>query len=145
MEKEHNNAITLISTIKDLSNKLIVTELANRGYKDISPSHGEILYNLYKYKNLNMKDLAQHIKKDKSTLTVLVKKLENLGYLERIQCSDDARVQILSLSEKADDFYPVFKEVSFTLNSVSFDGFKEYEIDMLLALLTRVIENIKRN
>jgi DNA-binding MarR family transcriptional regulator len=141
-EEKHNNSIALISLIKDLSNKIIVKELMIRGYKDICPSHGEILYNLYKYKNLNMKDLARYINKDKSTLTVLVKKLEKLGYLEKTQCSNDARVQLLSLSEKAVNFYPVFQEVSFILNSTAFKGFIEDEIAMLSTLLSRVIENM---
>ena len=140
-----NNAIAMFSTIRDLANKLIINELAQRGYTDICSSHGEILYNLYKHNTLNMRDLANKIKRDKSTVTVLVKKLENIGYINRIKSKEDARMQILSLTSKADDFYPVFQKVSFILNTVAFKDFKEYEIEMLLDMLSRIIKNVKNN
>ncbi|MDC0932810.1 MarR family winged helix-turn-helix transcriptional regulator [Arcobacteraceae bacterium] len=140
-----NNAIAMFSTIRDLANKLIITELTKRGYTDICSSHGEILYNLYKYKKLNMRDLASKIKRDKSTVTVLVKKLENIGYIKKIKSDSDARMQILSLTSKSDDFYPIFQKVSFVLNSVAFKGFKEDEIEVLIDMLSRVINNIKEN
>jgi len=145
MKNNDNNSIAMFSNIRALANKLIITELKERGYKDICSSHGEILYNLYRYKNLNMRDLASNIKKDKSTLTVLVKKLEKLGYICRKQCTSDARVQLLSLTCKANDFYPVFQEISLLLNSVAFDGFKEYEIEMLTDMLSRIVTNMKSN
>ncbi|MGO0943864.1 MarR family winged helix-turn-helix transcriptional regulator [Clostridioides difficile] len=43
-----------------------------------------------------MKEIAAKIGKDKSTVTVLVNKLINLGYLERQKCTNDKRITSLS-------------------------------------------------
>ena len=142
-ETINNSAISMFSTIRDLANKLIINELTKRGYTDICSSHGDILYNLYKCKKLNMRDLALKINRDKSTVTVLVKKLESIGYIRKIKCEEDARMQILSLTSKSDNFYPVFNEVSSLLNSFAFKGFKEYEIEMLIDMLSRIIDNMQ--
>ena len=140
--EKRNNSIALVSQVRGLANKLITTQLDAHGYKDLSTSHGEILFQVYKAGELRMADLAQLVRRDKSTLTVLVRKLEALGYVQREIDKTDKRVHLVSLTPKAKDFYPAFKSISTLLNDTAFEGFESYEIDMLKSLLTRVIVNL---
>lgn len=140
--EKRNNSIALASEVRHLANKLINTQLEAHGYKDISTSHGEILFHVYKAGELKMAELAQRVRRDKSTLTVLVRKLETLGYLQREIDETDRRVHLVSLTPKAKDFYPAFKDISALLNDKAFEGFESYEIEMLKSLLTRVIVNL---
>jgi len=140
--EKRNNSIALISKVRHLANKLITTQLEAHGYKEISTSHGEILFQVYYAGELKMVELAQRVRRDKSTLTVLVRKLESLGYVQKKIDETDKRVHLVSLTPKAKDFYPAFKSISTLLNDEAFEGFESYEIDMLKSLLTRVITNL---
>lgn len=140
-----NNAIALVAKVRHLANGYILEQLEARGYGDIATSHGDILSQLYRKKEMNMTELAQCIGRDKSTLTVLVRKLENLGYVERTISAEDQRVRLLRLTPKAEDFYPVFMEIAEGLNEKAFRDFEDYEIEMLRAILGRVIDNFGAN
>ncbi len=75
--------LSLVSKIHEKGNRFIIEELKNNGAEGLASSHGDILVCLYKNGKMTMKDIANSIHRTKPTVTVLVDKLEKLGYLKR--------------------------------------------------------------
>lgn len=76
MKSDYNTISSLISQIHNYSSNFLKTRLTQEGLPELVSSHGFILYKLSLTEALTMTDLAKNIKKDKSTTTVLIKKLE---------------------------------------------------------------------
>jgi DNA-binding MarR family transcriptional regulator len=83
MKTDH--VIALISAARDKANKLVNRELRSRNIHGLAPSHGAILYELFRSATIPMKKVAQRINRDKSRATALIKKLMALGYVDKIK------------------------------------------------------------
>jgi DNA-binding MarR family transcriptional regulator len=88
-----------------------------------------------------MTEIASRIHRDKSTTTVLVKKLEKEGYVERIKNQDDNRSFYLKLTEKGLQYTKVTSEISSKLVSKAYENFSEEEKEATYALLSRICDN----
>ena len=122
-----NNAVALMSRIREKANRFIVKELEERGVKGIVPSHGEIMVHLFDSKEYAMKELAQKIHRTKPTVTILVDKLVEYGYVIKEKSLEDSRVTYIKLTEKGMELRPIFQEISDKLNALVYDGVTEQE------------------
>lgn len=141
MEQNISQTLSLISKIHSLSSNFLKQELEQKGLTELVSSHGNILFQLSVSPNLTMKDIASRIHRDKSTTTVLVKKLETEGYIERQKSSDDNRVIHLNLTEKGLQYTKATSEISETLLQKCFAGFSDTEKELTFSLLQRIKEN----
>ena len=57
---------------------------------------------LWENESMNVKELGSKLYLDSGTLTPLLKKLENKGYITRTRCKEDERNLIISITEKGD-------------------------------------------
>lgn len=130
--------LSLISRIRRRANKFIENELRNRQVAGIAPSHGDILFCLYNYQTLTMHQLSKLIDRDKSTVTVLIYKLVKLGYVNKEQDTQDARVYRLSLTEKGRALQPIFEEISERLLTAIYSDFTPEEKKQILLLLQKI-------
>ena len=133
-------ALSLISRIRDSANKLIVSELERHGVEGIVPSHGDILACLYQNDLVTMKEISQFIHRTKPTVTVLVNKLVELGYVIREKDSSDNRITYIKLTEKGAGLEPVFTEISERLNEVIYAGLNETEGENFEKLLEKILQ-----
>ena len=136
MDAKH--IISLISFIHREADKFLENQLRKHNITGIAPSHGDILFNLYKYESLTMQQLAKLIDRDKSTVTVLVNKLVELGYISKTPDSQDARVYNISLTAKGNELRPVFAEISEGLLAKVYADFRPEEQTQLLKLLQKI-------
>ena len=104
--------LSLIARIQRHGNRFIESELRKRDIRDIAPSHGDILFQLYQHDSLTMQALSKKIDRDKSTVTVLVDKLVKRGYVEKSRDSHDARVFRLILTDQGRNLRAIFEEIS---------------------------------
>jgi len=131
----------LIRTITDISKKLKNTklkELELRGIEGLAPSHGDILVNLFKHGDLSMRELAERIQKDKSTITALVNKLVKLGYVEKYKNGSDSRINIVRLTEMAHERRESFIEVSNIITEKISRHVTDEEIEKALEVLGKI-------
>lgn len=138
-----DNVIAIMGRIMGQAHQLISAELAHRGHSGLVPSHGAILANLYEHGPLAMGELARRIHKRKNTVTTLVNKLEQGGYVERSVSPEDSRVALVSLTTKGEEFRPVFKEVSEILLQAVWGSMAEDEKQALALGLARVLRNLE--
>jgi len=57
---------------------------------------------LWEYKEVNVKELGKHLFLDSGTLTPVLKKLEQKGYICRVRSKEDERVLNVSLTEQGE-------------------------------------------
>lgn len=130
--------LSLISKIHEKGNRFIMDELKNNGAEGLAPSHGDILVCLYKNGKMTMKDIAACIHRTKPTVTVLVDKLEKLGYLKREASEKDSRYTNIVLTQKGEDFKVTFEKISKDLNEMLLKNLSEKEALLLEELLRKV-------
>lgn len=127
-----------ISKIKESSNRFIVDELKKQGIVGIVPSHGGILIALYEKKEMTMKEIAEKINRTQPTVTVLVDKLIQHGYVKKQGSPDDARVAYIRLTPKGENFREIFFNISENMNQKIHKNLNSEEADMLEKLLERI-------
>ncbi|WP_315906843.1 MarR family winged helix-turn-helix transcriptional regulator [Priestia koreensis] len=133
------NAVSLISRIREEANHLLLSELHKRGITGLAPSHGDLLWALYKFKRLTMKELAEAIYRTKPTVTVLVNKLVSLELIQKQRAAEDSRVTYITLTRKGEELQGIFQEVSDVLNEVVYGDLSSGEQVQLEELLEKVL------
>ena len=107
----------------------------------LASSHGNILFQLSVNEKMTMGDLAEKINRDKSTTTVLVRKLEKDGFITGESDPADKRSRVIYLTEKGKDFNQTAHELSNELLSTFYKGFSEEEKNLFFQSLLKVKEN----
>lgn len=120
----------------------IETALQAHGLSDIIPSHGNILTVLYEAKEpMTMKAIAERIGKDKSTVTFLVNRLIELGYVGKTAADFDKRVSLIALTDLGRAKEADYRLISNAVTETAYRGFSEDEKETFLALLKRMNQN----
>ena len=132
--------LSLISKIHEKGNRFIIEELKNNGAEGLVPSHGDILFCLYKNGKMTMKDIANCIHRTKPTVTVLVDKLEKLGYLKREPSDEDNRCTYIVLTKKGEDFKVIFEKISEKLNEMLYKNLSPEESELIEKLLRKILK-----
>lgn len=88
-----------------------------------------------------MKDIANLIGKNKSTVTELVNKLLKLGYIKKEKSQTDKRVTLISLTEKGKSIRDTFDTISQNLVKTAYQGFTDEEEETFLRLLKKLYTN----
>lgn len=132
----------LISNIREKSAQFINNQLREKGVEGLINSHGTILSILYDYDGkITMNEIGKIIGKKKSTLTDLIKKLVELGYITREKSEKDSRVVEITLTEKGWQFKPLFEEISENLLEKTYKDFTEEEKETIMLLLNKIRKN----
>ena len=140
MKTDH--VVSLVSRIREQANTLLVAELAKRGHNGLAPSHGAILHALAAHGPMPMSALAEAIGKQKNTVTTLVGKLEQAGYVLKTPSHEDSRVTLVSLSAKAVAAGPDFAAISQTLLDAVWGEMPQAEKETLVQGLEKILRNI---
>lgn len=135
------NSISTVSHIHSLAADFLTGKLSKQGLENFASSHGNILYQLSLTDKMRLHELSEKINRDKSTTTVLVRKLEQQGLVQTQSEPDDKRVKLISLTQKGRDYNDLTARISVELADTFFEGFTEDEKNTLAALLSRVEKN----
>jgi DNA-binding MarR family transcriptional regulator len=141
MKTDH--IIMLISSVRQEAYRFLTRELAQRDMAGLAPSHGAILSTLFDREPVRMQELAKEIDRDKSTVTVLVKKLVEYGYVEKAEDSMDGRVSMICLTERGRALRSDFDEISQRLISTAFRGFDQHERESLVRGLEKMLASYR--
>jgi DNA-binding MarR family transcriptional regulator len=122
--------------------QFIEEQLRKNGLDDLIPSHGNILTALYENDGtLTMKKIAETIGKDKSTITPLVNKLVELGYITKEKNQLDKRVTYIILTNKGKQMQEKFSNISNEVYRAAYKGFSAEEKEVFLRLLKQLNNN----
>ena len=141
MQSDVKNSINLLSHIHSQSADFLQEKLALAGFENFASSHGNILFQLSRVESLKMNELSRLINRDKSTTTVLIRKLEQEGYVKTVASTEDKRIKIVSLTQKGRLYNKVTGDISSELLDRFYHGFTEEEKQELTRLLTKIAAN----
>lgn len=105
-------------------------------------SQGFILYQLAGEEKLTMGEISRRINRDKSTTTVLVKKLKTEGLVTETSDEKDNRVKFISLTDKGREYNQFTAQISKDLINCCYTDFSDEEKNTLLRLLTKMNDNL---
>ncbi len=129
---------------REKANRFLVRELKQRGMSGLAPSHGAILSTLYNHGAVSMQELARRIDRDKSTVTALIKKLQDHGHVTRANDPNDSRVSIIHPTDKALALEADFDEISRQLIATAFRGFDRQEQERLVQSLEKMLTTFQK-
>jgi len=141
MEKKINNSISSISCLHTITANFLLDELAKEGLSNIASSHGNILFQLSKVEKLSMQELAKKINRDKSTTTVLVRKLIKENLIAEEINENDKRNKNIYLTEKGKKYNSITAKISTCLLDTFYKGFSDKEKEEFVSYLNRIIDN----
>ncbi len=90
----------LIHRIAELSNRRRAALLNRLGKWKLDVSHGEVVLFLARVKIAAMHEIAAAVHRDKSTVTILVRKLAKAGLVSTVPSRTDRRSVLVNLTEK---------------------------------------------
>ena len=143
MAEQTDTSIAKVSQIHSLTQDFLKKRLAQCGFDDFASSHGYILYQLSVNDEITMKELAGKINRDKSTTTVLVRKLEQAGLVKVQVDPADKRNKLLSLTPKGNEYNQMTKHLSQELMTTFYKGFSQEEKEIFCSLLDKIKGNFK--
>lgn len=138
-----NSSISFLSHIHTITATFLTEKLKKQGFNDFASSHGNILFQLNKNGQMTMSELAKAINRDKSTATVLVRKLEKEGFVSIINDKKDKRNKNILLSQKGMEYTKITTEISNELLSTFYKGFSNQEKQNFLEYLERIEKNFE--
>lgn len=143
MNDIRNQVISLISRIGSLASTYLKNKLKAEGFEGIVSSHGYILHLLTLHKKMTMGEISAAINRDKSTTTVLIKKLEKENFVTKIINAQDSRVRHIMLTAKGIKATTVTADISAELIQTAYTNFTDNEKTELFNLLKKVESNFK--
>jgi DNA-binding MarR family transcriptional regulator len=133
----------LIAQIFQISGRIFEKKLKAYQLAAITPSQGRILFALWQGDNISIRNLSQKTSLSKSTLTVMLDKLEEGGHIRRVPSPQDRREIKIRLTEKDKSLQDSYVKLSGAMTQLSYQGFGASEIDMFEDFLARILENLK--
>jgi len=134
--------VFFLNKIKKKMHHVVDIKMKEHGITDLVPSYGDVLGALYiNGGTLKMHEISEAVGKDKSTVTVLVSRLIERGYISKEKSKLDKRVTNISLTEKAFTLENSFNEIANLINDIAYVGFTDEEIETFQTMLERVNAN----
>src|SRR4030042_4081573 len=131
----------LIAKIRYLSGRIFTKIL--KDYKiEINPAQGRIMFVLWRNEGISIQELAKETSLSKSTLTSMLDRLEEMGYIKRVASKIDRRKILIELSEKDRSLHNQYTQVSQKMNGIYYKGFNNEEIEVFENYLSRIFTNL---
>jgi Transcriptional regulators len=103
------------------------------------------LLNLYKKEGSSQNTISKELQVDKAMSARSVKRLEELGYITKVQDNEDNRAYKLYLTDKAKEIVPeIIKEIDNWIGIITED-LDEEEKEMGIYFLGKALSNAKRH
>ena len=129
----------LLAVAHERADRWLSAELAAAGLKGLAPSHGDILALLFRKGEATMHEIAAFARRTKPTTTILVDKLEALGYIARVPSTTDARSVVVRLTPAGEALRPSFDAISRRFVRFLYAGLSREEAETLERLLGKTL------
>ncbi|MEZ7934587.1 MAG: MarR family transcriptional regulator [Sulfurospirillum sp.] len=110
---------------------------------DISPEQWSLVFRVVERSGLTQKELSDSTYKDQANITRSIDRLEQKGFLKRIENPNDRRSFQLVPTQDAIALVERIIPLSQAFNAQLTQGFSEEETKMLIALLNKVHHNLE--
>lgn len=142
--KPYGDLISQLGRTLSAANHYLSHLMTQKGVQGLVPSHGDILVNLFAHESMTMAALAESIGKDPSTVTVLVRKLIDAGYVKTEKSSLDRRVTEVSLTGKGQALKADIAFVNEQLLTAMEEGLSSEELSAARKTLMKMRDNFEK-
>ncbi|HOM02625.1 MAG TPA: MarR family transcriptional regulator [Acetivibrio sp.] len=132
----------LISQIKQVQGRIFEKLLIKAGIEEFNGPQGRILYVLWQEDNLPIVELSKRTGLAKTTLTSMLDRLENSGFLTRVFDKSDRRRVRIAITDMARSMRDKYNQVSDDMNKIFYKGFSEDEILQFESYLEKILDNL---
>jgi MarR family transcriptional regulator, organic hydroperoxide resistance regulator len=133
----------LVAKIHQLSGRVFARILRAHGVHELNPAQGRIIYELWKEDGISQAQLAARTRLDKSTLTLMLNRLEKQGQLRRSQDRRDARRRIVELTPRNRGMHAAYTAASREMVSIFYNGLPDREIERFESTLRAILTNLE--
>ena len=131
----------LFASIRNVSKKI-----SDKGLKEMNLTSSQMTILFYIYTNddieINQKDIEKKLYLKSSTVTDILNRLENNGFLSRTTSEKDGRYKKIILTDKGKNIYEKMLEKALIFEGYFTKGMTKGESEMLFELLQKVLKNI---
>lgn len=140
----NNKGGFLINKVNFLSGRIFNKLMKEHKNLDINHAQGKILFVISRYKELSINDLCKELSLSKSTLTSMLDRLEDKGYILKRSSEKDKRITLISNTKKADESIDIFNDVITKMNAKFYYGFEEEDIKIFENYLEKIYFNLEK-
>ncbi len=143
MQEKYKNPVRLFLQTNRLHKKLAERRAAKT---QIQPSqHRMLMYLVGNTTVPSQSEIAKKFEISPAAVTVTLKKLEKMGYIEKTRLTDDGdgRVNEIKITEKGRLEVAATREYFSYIDNAMFKGFSDDELAELTRLLSKVNENLQ--
>lgn len=130
-----------MAKIRQVSERIFVRRLKEYGI-EINPAQGRIMFALWQNDGVSINKLAKKTQLGKSTLTSMLDRLEEMGYLKRRHCRKDRRKILIYRTEKDRAMEGKYVQVSQEMTVLYYEGFSTGEINRFEQALKHILDNL---
>lgn len=111
---------------------------------ELYPGQPQMLLALDKKNGRSQRELSDCLMVKPATITVMIKRLEKTGFVERKNDEKDQRISRVFLTKKGENICEVLKEMHANIEKQSFNNFTLEEKVLLRRLLIQVRDNLNK-
>jgi DNA-binding MarR family transcriptional regulator len=130
-----------MAKIRQVGERIFFRKLKEYGI-EINPAQGRIMFALWQKDGVSINELAKETQLKKSTLTSMLDRLEEMGYLKRRHCRKDRRKILIYRTEKDKAMERKYAEVSQKMTELFYKDFSKEDINYLEIGLKRILDNL---
>jgi DNA-binding MarR family transcriptional regulator len=132
----------LISKIHQLQGRVFAQKLKNYNVEDLNPSQGRILFVLWQDDGIPIAEVAHRTGLKKQTLTSMLDRLEQSGYITTSENKVDRRQTLVFLTDKYKKLQDTYEKVSQEMTDIYYQGISQEDIDRFEETLEHVLNNL---
>lgn len=139
--KNQREAGFLIAKVHQVAGR-IFNRLLRQYDIEINSAQGRIMFVLWRNEKISIKELSEKTSLKKSTMTGMLDRLEENGYIKRIPSKEDRRKIIIKRTEKDIALEKKYIEVSQEMTKIYYDGFSDADKERFENYLGRILNNL---
>ena len=143
LKKLHEGGF-LISKVKQISGRIFDKMLKAYQITDLNTAQGRIVFSLWQNDDIPISQLVKQTALGKTSLTSMLDRLEQVGYVIRKPDEQDKRKIVISLTEKSKLLKENYDAVSHDMNSLFYQGLSEDAIDQFEETLKHILANLNQ-
>ena len=118
----------------------------NKEFSKFNIGSGQYMFMIYLYKHpgVSQEKLSELVNIDKGTTAKAIKKLEELGYINRVKDEDDKRINRIHLTQKALDIKEDFFNSLTKWEENLTNNLTKEEISQGLSILSKLLNNVTK-
>ena len=130
-----------MAKIRQVSGRVFERILKEYGI-EINSAQGRVMFALWQADGISINELAKKTQLKKSTLTSMLDRLENMGYVRRQRCKKDRRKILIKRTNKDKNLESKYVELSGEITKLFYKGFSKPQIDRFENDLVKILDNL---